>query len=183
MIWEPQLTREVLTGEWPTKEVLTGEALTGEALTRVVLTGEALTREVLTGEALTGEVLIGEVLIELEKRGHRQTMALTLQQLCIAKTQILTACVHAAKSPPKLEWLLSNKTFNRGYCHCNFQVGCPRLLEMGGVISLYKHRLYRLRNRDGKRPFNLLAVSVSPARASTVIPSTATSNSHLGRYP
>ena len=95
MIWEPQLTREVLTGEGPTKEVLTGEALTGEGLTREVLTGEAL-----TGEALTGEVLIGEVLIELEKRGHRQMMALTLQQLCIAKTQILTACVHAARVPP-----------------------------------------------------------------------------------
>ena len=35
-----------------------------------------------------------------------------------------------------------------------------------------------VRNQDWKRPFNLLADSVSPARASTVIPSTDTSCSH-----
>ena len=42
----------------------------------------------------------------------------------------------------------------------------------------FRHRLYRLRNRDWNCPFNLLALNVSPARASTIIPSTATSSSH-----
>ena len=67
------------------------------------------------------------------------------------------------------EWYLSlfiNKTLS-SYRHCTSK---PPYLQTTSkkvthTVCLFGHRLYRLRNRDWKRPFNLLAVSVSPARA------------------
>ena len=49
-------------------------------------------------------------------------------------------------------------TFCSNFDSCD---GCG----LTGFTGEFCHRLYTLRNRDWKRPFNLLAVSVSPAHA------------------